>query len=126
MDGKVAIITGGGTGIGEATCHRFVEEGAKVAILYFYAETGQGTADALAAKGAGAMFVKTDVSQEADVAAAVRAVLDRWGTIDILVNNAAIPGVNKFAHEVVVEDWDRVFAINVRGRSCAPSTWCRR
>jgi NAD(P)-dependent dehydrogenase (short-subunit alcohol dehydrogenase family) len=59
--------------------------------------------------------VKTDVSQEADVSAAVQAVLDHWGTIDILVNNAAIPGVNKFAHEVTVEEWDRVFAINVRG-----------
>lgn len=115
LEGKVAIVTGGGTGIGEATCRRFVDEGAKVAILDFNAETGQATADALVAQGAEAMFVRTDVSQEAEVAAAVRAVLDRWGTVDILVNNAAIPGVNKFAHEVAVEDWDRVFAINVRG-----------
>lgn len=112
LQGKVAIVTGGGTGIGEATCRRFVEEGAKVAILDFNAETGQSTAAAL---GEAVHFVKTDVSQEADVAAGVRAVLDRWGTIDILVNNAAIPGVNKFAHEVAVEEWDRVFAINVRG-----------
>ena len=115
LGGKVAIITGGGTGIGEATCQRFVEEGAKVAILDFNADTGQATADALVSRAGEAMFVKTDVSHEADVVAATRTVLDRWGTIDILVNNAGIPGVNKFAHEVAVEDWDRVFAINVRG-----------
>lgn len=115
LSGKTAIITGGGTGIGEATCHRFVEEGANVAILDFNAEAGEATTAALVAKGGEAIFLQADVSREADVAAAVRAVLERWGTIDILVNNAAIPGVNKFAHEVDVEDWDRVFAVNVRG-----------
>jgi NAD(P)-dependent dehydrogenase (short-subunit alcohol dehydrogenase family) len=115
LGGKIAIITGGGTGIGEATCHRFVEEGAKVAILDFNADTGQATAADLVVKGGEAVFLKTDVSQEADVAAATKSVVERWGTIDILVNNAAIPGVNKFAHEVSVEEWDRVFAINVRG-----------
>lgn len=115
LGGKVAVITGGGTGIGEATCHRFVEEGARVAILDVDAESADATAEALAAKGGEAMVVRTDVSEEADVRAAVRAVLDRWGTVDVLVNNAGIPGVNRFAHEVTVEEWDRVFAVNVRG-----------
>ena len=112
---KVAIVTGGGTGIGEATCHRFAEEGAKVAIFDVNAEAGEETAAAIRTKGSDAIYVRTDVSQEADVIAAVAAVLDRWKTIDVLVNNAAIPGVNKFAHEVRVEEWDRVFAVNVRG-----------
>ncbi|MDQ0469888.1 SDR family NAD(P)-dependent oxidoreductase [Labrys wisconsinensis] len=112
---KVSIVTGGGTGIGEATCHRFAEEGAKVAIFDFNAEAGEATAAALKGRGFDALFVKADVSREADVEAAVAAVLARWGTIDILVNNAAIPGVNKFAHEVAVAEWDLVFAINVRG-----------
>lgn len=115
LEGKVAIVTGGGTGIGEATCGRYIEEGAKVAIFDFNAETGQQTADALKAKGGQAMFLRTDVSKEADVAASTRAVLERWGTIDVLVNNAAIPGVNKFAHEVAVEEWDLIFGVNVRG-----------
>ena len=115
LKNKIAIITGGGTGIGEATCHRFVEEGAKVAIFDFNAETGAKTAAALKAGGHDAIFLETDVSKEADIEAAVAAVLERWNTIDILVNNAAIPGVNKFAHEVRVEEWDLVFAINVRG-----------
>jgi NAD(P)-dependent dehydrogenase (short-subunit alcohol dehydrogenase family) len=115
LDGKVAIITGGGTGIGEATCHRFVEEGAKVAILDFHPDNGRHVAEALEAKGGEALFVRADVSKEAEVADAVRQVLARWGTIDILVNNAAISGVNKFAHEVTVEEWDQIFAVNVRG-----------
>jgi NAD(P)-dependent dehydrogenase (short-subunit alcohol dehydrogenase family) len=115
LSGKVAIVTGGGTGIGEATCHRFAEEGAKVAILDLQAENGGRTAEALTAAGGEALFVRTDVSQEAEVAEAVRQVVERWGAIDILVNNAAVTGVNKFAHEVTVEEWDAVFAVNVRG-----------
>jgi len=115
LDGKVAIITGGGTGIGEATCHRFVEEGARVGLFDLNAETGRSTVHALAAKGGDAVFLKVDVSNEAEVADGTRAVIERWGKIDILVNNAAIPGVNKLAHEVSVEDWDKIFAINVRG-----------
>ena len=112
---KVTIVTGGGTGIGEATCHRFAEEGARVAVFDLNVEAGESTAAALAAAGADALFVRTDVSREADVEAAVATVLERWGTIDVLVNNAAIPGVNKFAHEVAVAEWDLVFAVNVRG-----------
>ncbi len=115
LNDKVAIVTGGGTGIGEATCLRFAEEGARVAVFDLNAEEGASTAAAITAKGSEAVFVRTDVSKEADVAAAVATVLGRWGTIDILVNNAAIPGVNKFAHEVAVEEWDLVFAVNVRG-----------
>ncbi len=115
LQDKVAIVTGGGTGIGEATCHRFTEEGAKVAIFDVNATNGQRVCDALVAQGADAMFVQVDVSQEQQVAAGIHAVVGRWGTIDVLVNNAAIPGVNKFAHEVTVEEWDAVFAINVRG-----------
>jgi NAD(P)-dependent dehydrogenase (short-subunit alcohol dehydrogenase family) len=109
LAGKIAIVTGGNTGIGEATVRRFVEEGARVAILDVSTATGiDATTDTT-------MHVRADVSAEGEVADAVRAVVARWGGVDILVNNAAIPGVNKLAHEVDVADWDRVFAINVRG-----------
>jgi NAD(P)-dependent dehydrogenase (short-subunit alcohol dehydrogenase family) len=115
LENKVAIITGGSTGIGEATCHRFVEEGAKVAIFDVGVENGERVAADLKAKGAQAEFYRVDVSKEGTVADAVEDVAKRWGKLDILVNNAAITGVNKLAHEVAVEDWDSIFAVNVRG-----------
>lgn len=115
LAGKTAIVTGGGTGIGEATCHRFAEEGARVAVFDIVAASGRRTADALNAQGAEAMFIEADVSREPDVRDGVARVVERWGTIDILVNNAAVTGVNKFAHEVTVEEWDFIFGINVRG-----------
>ena len=114
LQNKIAIVTGGGTGIGEATCRRFAEEGAKVAV-FDVTPAGVKTAAAIEAAGGEALFARADVSSEADVKAAVAAVLDRWGTIDVLVNNAAVTGVNKFTHEVTVEEWDHIFSINTRG-----------
>ncbi len=115
LDGKVAIVTGGATGIGEATCLRFAEEGARVAVFDVSEEAGSQTAEAIVREGGEAQFIRCDVSDEASVADAVGQVTARWGRLDVLVNNAAIPGVNKLAHEVALEDWERVFAINVRG-----------
>ncbi|MCB1487272.1 MAG: SDR family oxidoreductase [Bauldia sp.] len=115
LQDKVAIVTGGGTGIGEATSHRFVEEGAKVAVFDVNEEAGKGTVDDVSKAGGEAIFVKVDVSDESNVASGIAEVLAKWGKIDILVNNAAIPGVNKYAHEVTVEEWDKIFSINVRG-----------
>ncbi len=115
LEGKVTIVTGGSTGIGEATCHRFAEEGAKVAIFDVSAPQGEKVAAELAAKGAEVVFHRVDVSDEASVAAGIEAVVARWGGLDVLVNNAAITGVNKLAHEVSVAEWDAIFAVNVRG-----------
>jgi NAD(P)-dependent dehydrogenase (short-subunit alcohol dehydrogenase family) len=115
LTNKVAVITGGSTGIGEATCHRFAQEGAKVAIFDVSAEQGTRVADAIKAHGGEAEFYRVDVSSEADVAPAIAKVVSTWGKLDILVNNAAVTGVNKLAHEVAVEEWDKIFAINVRG-----------
>ncbi|MDL2398876.1 SDR family NAD(P)-dependent oxidoreductase [Rhizobium mayense] len=112
---KVAVITGGSTGIGEATCYRFAEEGAKVAIFDVSAEQGARVARAIEEKGGEAVFRRVDVSNEDEVAPAVAEVVRAWGKLDILVNNAAVTGVNKLAHEVAVDEWDRIFAINVRG-----------
>lgn len=112
---KVAIVTGGSTGIGEATCIRFAEEGAKVAIFDVSAEQGAAVVQSIKDRGGEASFHRVDVSDESDVAGAVAAVVSAWGKLDILVNNAAVTGVNKFAHEVTVDEWDRIFAINVRG-----------
>jgi NAD(P)-dependent dehydrogenase (short-subunit alcohol dehydrogenase family) len=115
LDNKIAIVTGGGTGIGEATCRRFVEEGARLAIFEISTENGRSTADALRRDGFEAEAFEVDVRDEQSVSAAVQKVVDRWGRIDVLVNNAAIPGANKFTHELSLEEVEAVFAVNVRG-----------
>ena len=115
LDNKIAIITGGGTGIGEATCRRFVEEGARIAIFEISAENGHSTASALRQDGFEAEAFQVDVRDEQSVSVAVQKVIDRWGRIDVLVNNAAIPGANKFTHELSLEEFEAVFAVNVRG-----------
>jgi|ERR1700761_1066707 NAD(P)-dependent dehydrogenase (short-subunit alcohol dehydrogenase family) len=115
LDNKIAIITGGGTGIGEATCRRFAEEGARVAIFEISPENGKATAEALREAGFEAEAFQVDVRDEQSVATAVQEVIDRWSRIDILVNNAAIPGANKFTHELSLEEFEAVFAVNVRG-----------
>jgi NAD(P)-dependent dehydrogenase (short-subunit alcohol dehydrogenase family) len=115
LEDKVAIITGGGTGIGEATCERFVQEGARVAIFDVDLTAAEKTAERLRGGGYEAFAILVDVTKEDTVAAGVRQVVDRWGKIDILVNNAGIPGANKFTHEATVEEWDLFFAVNARG-----------
>lgn len=115
LENKVAIVTGGARGIGGATVRRFVEEGAKTAIFDVLDSDGKGLADELSSAGHDVVFAHVDVSSEASVKPAIDAVVEKWGKVDILVNNAAIVGANKFAHEMTVEEWDRVFAVNVRG-----------
>lgn len=112
---KVSIITGGASGIGEATSYRFAEEGSRIAIFDVLTEAGKQTAHAINQKGGEAIFVQVDVSDETQVANGVAQVIQHWGKIDVLVNNAGIPGVNKFTHEVALEEWEKVFSINSRG-----------
>jgi NAD(P)-dependent dehydrogenase (short-subunit alcohol dehydrogenase family) len=111
---KVAIVTGGSRGIGGATVKRFVEEGAKVAIFDVLKDEGEALAKELQGKGYDVVYRNVDITNEREVADAVNAVVSKWSKLDILVNNAAIPGANKFAHEMSVEEWDRVFAVNVK------------
>jgi NAD(P)-dependent dehydrogenase (short-subunit alcohol dehydrogenase family) len=115
LEDKVAIITGGGTGIGEATCERFAQEGARVAIFDVDLASAEKTAERLRGGGYEAVAIRVDVTKEDTITEGVRQVIDRWGKIDILVNNAGIPGANKFTHEATVEEWDLVFAVNARG-----------
>jgi NAD(P)-dependent dehydrogenase (short-subunit alcohol dehydrogenase family) len=115
LAGKVAIITGGSRGIGGASVKRFVEEGAKVAIFDVLKDEGERLAKELSDQGYEVGYVNVDITNEREVADAVNGVVSKWGRLDILVNNAAIPGANKFAHEMSVEEWDRVFAVNVKG-----------
>lgn len=115
LEGKTAIITGGSSGIGHATCQRFGEEGSRIMIFDINEELGRQTEKELQAQGFEAAFQKVDVRDENTIKEGVLAVERLWGGADILINCAAMPGANKMAHECSSEEWDLVFDINVRG-----------
>lgn len=110
--GKVAVITGAGSGMGLATAARFVAEGAKVVIADLNAETGEAAAASL---GEAARFTRCDVAVEDDVAAAVALATDVFGRLDVVFNNAGIGGAFGPITEIDVDDWDTTFAVLVRG-----------
>jgi NAD(P)-dependent dehydrogenase (short-subunit alcohol dehydrogenase family) len=110
---KVAIVTGGSVGIGQATCEVFAEAGAKVVIADLADEQGQALAEALQAAGHEALFVHTDIASEAQDQRLVATAVERFGRVDVLVNNAAtfvLKGV-----DASVEDWQRSLSVNVVG-----------
>ena len=114
LQGKVAIVTGGASGIGRATAELFAVEGAMVVIADMDEAGGQATVAALVDRGAGAEFVRTDVRHRADVQRLVARAVERFGRVDILVNNA---GVNILGDvvEVADEEYDLMMDTNVRG-----------
>jgi NAD(P)-dependent dehydrogenase (short-subunit alcohol dehydrogenase family) len=111
---KVAIVTGGGQGIGEGIALRLAEEGAKTVIVDINLEPATEVVKAIEDKGGEAIVVQADISKKADVEGVVNEVLKRFGTIDILVNNAGISS-SAFVTEITEEMWDRVLAVNLKG-----------
>jgi L-rhamnose 1-dehydrogenase len=114
LEGKVAIVTGAARGIGRSIALRFGQEGTRVAIVDVLQAEGQETVRLIEAAGGQACFIPTDVSDSAQVQAAIRAVLDRWGTIDILVNDAGICPFEGFL-EMPESLWDQVLDVNLKG-----------
>lgn len=112
LEGKVAIITGGASGMGLATARRFVDEGASVVIADFNGEAGERTAEEL---GDAVRFTRCDVSVEDDVASAVAQAIDSFGRLDVMFNNAGVGGAFGPITELDVDDWDATFAVLVRG-----------
>jgi NAD(P)-dependent dehydrogenase (short-subunit alcohol dehydrogenase family) len=112
LDGKVAIITGGSSGIGEGTVRLFVEEGARVIIADVADELGQSLAEEC---GSDTVYQHTDVSVEAEVAAVVDQAVDSFGRLDCLMNNAGIGGPAGWIEEVPVEEFDATVGVNLRG-----------
>lgn len=114
LEGKLAIITGAGQGIGEAIAVAFVAQGARVVIAERNPETGAAVAERLRAKGGEAMFVHTDVADRASVEAMALAAEQAFGPVDILVNNAGI-NVAKEPLSLTDDDWRRCFAVDLDG-----------
>jgi NAD(P)-dependent dehydrogenase (short-subunit alcohol dehydrogenase family) len=110
---KVAIITGGAAGIGQATAELFAEKGASVAIFDIDEAAGQQTAKTIAEKGRQAVFIRTDISDEASISAAIAETIRRFRRLDILVNNAAAFVLKGL--EATTGDWRRVLDVNVVG-----------
>lgn len=112
LDGKVAIITGGASGIGEASARLFIEEGARVLIADIQDDRGQGIAREL---GRNAVYLHTDVTREADVKAAVDRAMQDFGRLDCMFNNAGAAGPFGPVEAIPVEGFDNAIALLLRG-----------
>lgn len=125
MKNKVCIVTGAARGIGEGIARRYIEEGAKVAIADLELEAAENTAKKLTGAGPGkAMGVAMDVTDESQVNAGVERVVDRWGSIDVLVSNAGIQIVHKL-EDFPFDDWKKLLSIHLDGafltsKACLP------
>src|SRR5262245_11270009 len=126
LDGKVALISGGARGQGAAEAETFVREGARVVFGDVRDDEGKKVEAGIRAAGGDAVYVHLDVTSELDWQAAVRTAVERYGRLDILVNNAAIVIPRVPIEERTVEEWDRVMAVNARGvflgtKHCIPA-----
>ena len=119
LSGKAAAITGGGNGLGAAIAQRMADEGAAIAVLD-RDPNGRAVAERIAAGGGRALFVQTDVTDEAQVSAALRAAFEAFGRLDVLVNNAGITGFEtgsgpQSPEHASLDDWRRVHHTNLDG-----------
>jgi 3-oxoacyl-[acyl-carrier protein] reductase len=114
VNGKVAVVTGGAQGIGEAISMTLAKEGAAIAVIDVNLEKAQATVENIKKLGVDAEAFKADVSNNADVAAVVDKIVDRFKKIDILVNNAGVTRDNLLIR-MSEQEWDLVIAINLKG-----------
>lgn len=117
LKNKVCVITGAGQGIGKYYAERLAEEGAKIVIAEHNEVTGKSVAEQITSSGFEALFVKTDVSNEDSTQAMATAAVEKYGRIDVLINNAAIfasLGFKPF-DQIPIEEWDQVMAVNLKG-----------
>jgi 3-oxoacyl-[acyl-carrier protein] reductase len=115
LQDKVAIITGGGRGIGKAIAKRFVQEGASVVIVQRDRASGEQTCNDLIALGGDVIFKCADVASRTEVEGVVSETVAHWGRIDVLVNNAAMMGANGMFIDITPETWELVIAVNLSG-----------
>jgi len=115
FEGKIAVVTGGGSGFGEAIATRFAREGARVVVADVNETNGRRVAGAIAKEGGAARFVRADVSRASDVQAMIAEATSGFGGLDVLVNNAGFSHRMVPLWELPEEEYERVFATNVRG-----------
>lgn len=117
LTGQVAIITGGGKGIGKVYAQAFARAGASVVASDIDGDAAEAVAEGITADGGRCIGTRTDISDAASVDAMVAAALEKFGTVDILINNASLMSVlpRRSWLEIPVEEWDRVMAVNLRG-----------
>ena len=114
FEGKVVVITGAGSGIGRGTALLFGRERAKVVVIDWNAPAGEETSSLIAQRGGEALFLKTDIGASQEVEQAVKAIVARYGRIDVLFANAAVQ-FNKPVVETTEEEWDGLHRVNVKG-----------
>jgi NAD(P)-dependent dehydrogenase (short-subunit alcohol dehydrogenase family) len=120
LDGKVAVVTGAGSGIGRATALDMAGNGAKVVVADVVEEGGRATVDAIERAGGESIFVRTDVTNGADVAALMQTAVSTYGRLDCAVNNAGIGGTSRdgrryATHECPDDQWARIISVNLTG-----------
>lgn len=132
LRGKVVIVTGGGHGIGKIYCERLAEAGARVVVAELFAEAGEQLVAGLKNQGYEALAVQTDVTQRESVNRMATDAIAAFGTIDVLVNNAAIMATVPMSRvafdELSIEEWDQMMAVNLKGSwlaCCAVTPYMR-
>jgi len=114
LSGKAAIVTGAGGGIGEAVARTFAREGARVTVADIQEDPVRGVAAAIQREGGKAVALRADVTRAADVEAMVKAALDAFGQVDILVNNVGGYSVLRTTWEIEESEWDFIVALNLK------------